>query len=420
MKTLKIILTDKVLRGKILFVIAVLLLVRVLAAIPIPGVDKNALIQSLSSNSILGFLNIFSGGGLSTLSIIMLGVGPYITASIIMQLLTVLVPKFKAMYSEEGEIGRKKYTQYSRILTVPLAIVQGYAILSLLISQNVIPNLAVTSYIFNVLIITAGTILLMWLGEQINDYGIGNGVSLIIFGGIVASMPTHIMNTVAAFDVSQIPIILAVLILIVVVIFGIVFVTEAERPLSVTYSKQASSFYGASGLTNTYIPLRLNQAGVIPIIFAISILLFPQIIVQLFNSSANQTLKMIATNVSSFLSNQIYYGIIYFFLVVLFTYFYTAVTFDTEKTAENLQKSGAFIPGFRPGQATSDYIGEVLSRITLVGAVFLGLIAVLPIIMQYATGINTLAIGGTSLLIAVSVVIDLVKKVNAQLTMREY
>jgi preprotein translocase subunit SecY len=228
------------------------------------------------------------------------------------------------------------------------------------------------------------------------------------------------MNTVAAFDVSQIPIILAVLILIVVVIFGIVFVTEAERPLSVTYSKQASSFYGASGLTNTYIPLRLNQAGVIPIIFAISILLFPQIIVQLFNSSANQTLKMIATNVSSFLSNQIYYGIIYFFLVVLFTYFYTAVTFDTEKTAENLQKSGAFIPGFRPGQATSDYIGEVLSRITLVGAVFLGLIAVLPIIMQYATGINTLAIGGTSLLIAVSVVIDLVKKVNAQLTMREY
>jgi len=233
-------------------------------------------------------------------------------------------------------------------------------------------------------------------------------------------MPTHIMNTVAAFDVSQIPIILAVLILIVVVIFGIVFVTEAERPLSVTYSKQASSFYGASGLTNTYIPLRLNQAGVIPIIFAISILLFPQIIVQLFNSSANQTLKMIATNVSSFLSNQIYYGIIYFFLVVLFTYFYTAVTFDTEKTAENLQKSGAFIPGFRPGQATSDYIGEVLSRITLVGAVFLGLIAVLPIIMQYATGINTLAIGGTSLLIAVSVVIDLVKKVNAQLTMREY
>jgi len=420
MKKLKIIFTDKVLRGKIFFVIAILLLIRVLAAIPLPGVNKEALLQSLSSDSLLGFLNIFSGGGLSSLSIIMLGVGPYITASIIMQLLTILVPKFKAMYQEEGELGRKKFSQYSRILTVPLALLQGYAILTLLISQKIIPALSFGNYVFNVIIITAGTMLLMWLGEQINEYGIGNGVSLIIFGGIVAALPTSVMQTYAAFDVSQIPIILAILILIILVIYGIVLVTEAERPLTVTYSKQATSFYGASGLTHTYIPLRLNQTGVMPIIFAISILLFPQILVQLLANSTNDFLRNMSANVSSFLSNQFYYGIIYFFLVVLFTYFYTAVTFDTDKTAENLQKSGAFISGFRPGEATANHIGEVLSRITLVGALFLGVIAVLPIILQAATGINTLAVGGTSLLIAVAVVIDLVKKVEAQLTMHEY
>jgi len=420
MKTLKIILGDKILRNRILFVIFILLIVRVLATVPIPGIDKASLAGASSSSSVLDLLNIFSGGGLSTLSIIMLGVGPYITASIIMQLLTVLVPKFKAMHQEEGESGRKKFSQYSRIITVPLALIQGYAILSLLVSQKVIPALTVPQYIFNSLIITAGTMLLMWLGEQINEYGIGNGVSLIIFGGIVATIPKNIQQTIAGFDISQIPIILAILILVVVVIYGIVLITEAERPVPITYSKQASSFYGASGLTSTYLPIRLNMTGVMPIIFAISILLFPQVMVQLFNNSSNENLRNIASGVSDFLSNQLYYGIIYFLLVVLFTYFYTAVTFDTEKTSENLQKSGAFIPGFRPGEATSTHIGEILSRITLVGALFLGSIAILPIIMQWATGITTLAISGTSLLIAVSVVIDLVKKIDAQLTMREY
>ncbi|MBP9766133.1 MAG: preprotein translocase subunit SecY, partial [Candidatus Pacebacteria bacterium] len=325
MKTLKRIFEDKVLRNRIFFVLGILSIIRVLAVLPIPGVDKNALENALSGNSFLGFLNIFSGGGLSSFSIILLGVSPYITASIIMQLLTVLIPKFKEMHQEEGEAGRKKYSQYSRLLTLPLAVVQGYAILILLTSQKIVAHLSPDQLIFNILIITAGSILLMWLGEQINEYGIGNGVSLIIFAGIVADLPTKILQTFQVFNVSMIPMLLAILILSLLVIAGIVYVTEAERPIAITYSKQASSFYGSSGITNTYLPLRLNQAGVIPIIFAISILLFPQMIVQFFKNSSSEVMRSVSSGVTSFLGNQLYYGITYFLLVVVFTYFYTAV-----------------------------------------------------------------------------------------------
>lgn len=420
MKTLKKIWTDKILRNKILFVLLILAITRLLAIIPIPGVDREALANALSSSTFLGFLNIFSGGGLATFSIVMLGVGPYITASIIMQVLTLLVPNLKRLYQEEGEAGRKKFSQYSRLLTIPLSIIQGFALLKLLSSQNIIPAMHINEMIFNIIIITAGSMLLMWLGEQINDYGIGNGVSLIIFAGIVAVLPTKVIQIIQTFDVTMIPMFIAILILVLLVIAGIVYVTEAERPITITYSKQANNFYGSSGITNTYLPLRLNLAGVIPIIFAISLLLFPQMIIQFFSNSSNAILANIANGISSFLSNTLYYGIIYFLLVVVFTYFYTAVSFDPAKTAEDLQKSGAFIPGFRPGTATADYIGSVLGRVTFVGALFLGVVAILPIALQAATGINTLAIGGTSLLIAVSVVIDFVKKIDAQLTMREY
>lgn len=420
MKTLKRIWQDKVLRNRILFVVLILAIVRFLSSIPIPGVDKEALAVALSSNNFLGFLNIFSGGGLSSFSIIMLGVSPYITASIIMQLMTVLVPKFKELYHEEGEAGRKKFGQYSRLLTVPLAVIQGYALLALLTAQNIIPKMAMPDMILNITIITAGGVLIMWLGEQITEYGIGNGASMIIFAGIVASLPTSIIQVVQTFDSSMIPMILAVVLLVVLTIAGIVFVTEAERQITITYSKQASNFYGSSGLTSTYLPIRLNQAGVIPIIFAISLLLFPQMIAQFFGNSANAALQSISQFFTNFLSNTFAYGVVYFLLVVLFTYFYTAVTFDTTKTSENLQKSGAFIPGFRPGDATTDYIAGILSKITFFGAIFLGVVAILPIILQAVTGVQAFAIGGTSLLIAVSVVIDFVKKVDAQLTMREY
>lgn len=419
MKTIKAILTDSTLRSRILFVIGILFITRILSVIPIPGVSTENLSKFLES-SLAGLLNIFSGGGLASFSIVMLGVGPYITASIIMQLLTVLFPRLKEMNQEEGEIGRRRFVQYGRLLTLPLAIVQGFSLITLLERQNAIPQLDTPLLVSNIIIITAGTMLMMWLGEQINERGIGNGVSLIIFSGIIAAIPTQLGQFFLTFDVAQIPILVGMLVLVIVVIAGIVFVTEAERPVPVTYARQ-SRIGGASGVgASTYIPLRLNQAGVVPIIFAISILLFPQLIGQFLATSSIESLKEVARTINSLIANQWVYGGAYFALVVIFTYFYTAIMFDPEKTASNLQKSGAFIPGFRPGVATAEHIGTILSRVTLFGALFLGAVAVLPVIVQGMTGISAIAVGGTSLLIAISVVLDLIKKIDAQLSMREY
>jgi preprotein translocase subunit SecY len=420
MKTISAIFSDPVLRNRIFFVIGILVLTRILAAIPIPGIDTSNLGTYLEGNGFLGLLNVFAGGGISTFSIVMLGVGPYITASIIMQLMTVLSPRLKEMYQEEGDKGRRRFVQYGRLLTVPFALLQGFALITLLGRQSVIPQLGHVAMLINLLIITAGTMLMMWLGEQINERGIGNGVSLIIFAGIVSSLPTAFGRFFVTFDPSQIPMLVGLLVVSLVVIAGIVYVTEAERPLPVTYARQTRLGASAGFGSSTYLPLRLNQAGVVPIIFAVSILLFPQLIGQLLATSANTTFQTIAYHINQTLTNQWIYGGIYFFLVVSFTYFYTAVMFDPEKTADNLQKNGAFIPGFRPGAATSEHIGYVLSRVTLFGAVFLGLVAVLPLIIQGLTGITAVAVGGTSLLIAVSVILDLMKKIDAQLSMREY
>lgn len=420
MKTLKAIFSDEGLRNRILFVVAVLLLTRFLAAIPIPGVDVSNLANFLKGNQLFGLLNIFTGGGISSFSIVMLGVGPYITASIIMQLTTVLSPRLKEMYQEEGDAGRRRFVQYGRLISLPLAVLQGFALITLLTRQNVIPHMATTELGMNILIVTAGTMLMMWLGEQINERGIGNGVSLIIFAGIIASVPQHISQYFLTFDVSQIPTLVGLLVLSIVVIGGVVYVTEAERPVPVTYARQTRNG-GGNGLgASTYLPLRLNQAGVVPIIFAISILLFPQLIGQLLATSSYDSLQSFARTVNTLLANHIIYGGVYFFLVVSFTYFYTAVMFDPEKTADNLQKNGAFIPGFRPGVATAEHIGYVLGRITFFGAVFLGFVAVLPVIVQAMTGLTAVQIGGTSLLIAISVVLDVIKKIDAQLSMREY
>jgi preprotein translocase subunit SecY len=421
MKTLAAIFGDSQLRKRILFVIGILVLSRVLTTIPIPEISVDKIATFLDDNKLYSFLNIFSGGGLSTFSIMMLGVGPYITASIIMQLMTVLVPSLKEMQQEEGEKGRQRFVQYGRLLTVPLAILQGFALLTLLTRQNVIPEVSSAIFMSNLIIITASSMLLMWLGEQINERGIGNGVSLLIFSGIIASLPTKVGQYFLTFDVSQVPSLVAILLLVVLVVAGIVYVTEAERPIPITYAKQARIGAGAGGLgASTYLPLRLNQAGVVPIIFAISILLLPQFASQLLALSSQDVLRTIASTLSTLIANQWVYGGVYFFLVVLFTYFYTAITFDPQKTSENLQKNGAFIPGFRPGEATSEHIAAVLSRVTLVGALFLGIIALLPIIVQGVTGITAVAVGGTSLLIAVSVTLDLIKKIDAQLAMREY
>jgi len=416
---MKLIWTDTSLRKKILFVLGALVVFRLLSAIPIPGIDTVQLNRFLSNNQFFGILNIFSGGGLSNLSIIMLGVGPYITGSIIMQLLTIMVPALKKMYHEEGELGRKKFAQYSRLLTVPLAAIQGFSLLAILQSQNILVNLTMFDRISNLIVVIAGSILIMWIGELMSEFGIGNGVSLLIFAGIVASIPSEVSQLLFTFDVSQIPLMLLFIAMGALVIAGVVVVTEAERPIPVTYAKQVrgSKMYGGG---STYLPLRVNQAGVIPIIFALSILLFPQMIGNFMAGSSNAVILKISHVLSSFSQTSWLYAVLYFILVFLFTYFYTAVTFDPEALSTNLQKNGAFIPGIRPGASTSAYISKVLGRITLLGAIFLGFIAILPLIMRAVTGITAIAMGGTALLIVVSVVLDLIKKIDAQISMREY
>jgi len=416
---IKLIWTDVILRKKVLFILFALVLFRLLSAIPIPGIDTLELNRFLASNQFFGILNIFSGGGLSNLSIIMLGVGPYITSSIIMQLLTIMVPALKRIYHEEGEAGRKRFTQYSRLLTVPLAVIQGFSLLAILENENILINLTAFDRITNLIIVVSGSILIMWIGELMSEFGIGNGVSILIFVGIVARIPSEVSQLIFTFDVSQIPLFLLFLAVGMLVIAGVVVVTEAERPIPVTYAKRVRGMkmYGGG---STYLPLRVNQAGVIPIIFALSLLLFPQMIGNFLSGSSNAIIASVAKTLASFSQTSILYAVLYFILVFLFTYFYTAVTFDPEALATNLQKNGAFIPGIRPGVSTSQYISKVLSRITLLGAVFLGFIAILPLIMRYITGITAIALGGTALLIVVSVVLDLIKKIDAQISMREY
>lgn len=411
---------DETLRRRIGFTVGALVLFRVLATIPIPGVDPARLAELLASSQFFGFFNIFSGGGLSNLSIVMLGVGPFITASIVIQLLTMMFPKWKNLLHEEGEAGRMKLSQYSRVLSVPLAVVSSAGFLMLLQSQNILPPVSTFDFIMNVIIVSAGSTLLMWIGELVSEFGIGNGVSLIIFAGIVAGLPASITQLIAGYDPSMLPIYALSVIVALVVVAGVVYVTEAERSVPVTYAKQVrgNKVYGGA---STYLPLRLNQAGVIPIIFALSILLFPQIISNfLANWTAQPKIASAAASFTSFFNDPWVYGILYFILVVAFTYFYTAVTFDPKMISENLQRSGAFIPGVRPGDHTRDHLAAIVTRITLVGALFLGIVAILPLIMQAFTNSQNLAIGGTALLIVVSVVLDLLKKLDAQVAMREY
>ena len=410
---------DSDLRKRILFMLGILAVFRLTAAIPIPGVDILQLQALLSGNQLLGLSNIFSGGALDNLSIAMLGLGPYITGSIIMQLMTIVFPQLKEMYQEAGEAGRQKFNQYSRMLTVPLAILQGYGLLTLLSRQGVLGEITTFGMITNIVIITAGALFLMWLGELISEYGIGNGVSIMIFAGIVAGVPTSIQQTLVSFDATQIPIFALFVALGVAVIAAVVFITEGERPVPVSYAKRMRG-RGMYGGGSTYLPLRVNQAGVIPIIFALSILLFPQMFAGFLSASSNAFLQGVADIFLRFSQNLLLYGLVYFVLVFFFTYFYTAVTFDPDTISTNLQKSGGFIPGIRPGRPTADFLSHVITRITLVGAGFLGLIAVLPFAVQAATGIVTISLGGTALLIVVSVVLEFMKQMEGKLVMREY
>lgn len=407
------------LRNKILFILGILVVFRIAANVPVPGVDVEQLKRLFEGNQFLGMLNVFSGGGLSNISIVMLGVGPYITSSIIMQLMTMIVPRIEQLYKEEGEAGRQKFNMITRWLTVPLAALQTFSMIALLRSQNVLQVASVLDTIVIVIVATAGTIALMWLGELITEKGIGNGVSLIIFAGIVSGLPSGFSQMMSTFDSTQIFTYGALLVLTLVTIAGIVMVSEGQRKIAVSYAKKVrgnTTFGGAQSI----LPLKVNQAGVIPIIFAMSIMLFPGMIAGFLMGASNQAVAHAATVVNNLFQNQWFYGSLYFILVVLFTYFYTAVVFDPNKISENLQKQGGYVPGIRPGKTTADFLYKIMNRITLSGAIFLGVIAVLPFIVQGMTNIQSLTIGGTSILIVVSVVIETIKQIESQLVMRDY
>lgn len=384
-KKIKTLFTDKSLRNRVLFVIGALFIFRLLASIPVPGVDAGRINQFLEGNQFFGVFNALSGGGLSNFSIVMLGIGPYITASIIMQLLSMMSPSLKELMQESGEAGRKKFNQYVRLITVPLAFLQAFSFIKFLQSQGAIDVLSLNALITNIIIIVGGSMLLLWIGELINEFGVGSGTSILIMAGILAVLPSKIAQFFFTFTIDQLPVFIAYLVIAVLVIAGIVYIYEAERPVPVTYARAVRGIR-VLGTNSTYLPLRLAQAGVMPIIFASSLLLFPQFLVGVFTNSANQSLQTVASGLQWFLSNQILYSVVYFLLVVFFTYFYTAITFDPKQIAKNLQQGGAFVPGIRPGDATMDYIGNIVTRITLAGSLFLGAVAVLPLIIQSFTG----------------------------------
>ncbi|HRH24429.1 MAG TPA: preprotein translocase subunit SecY [Candidatus Paceibacterota bacterium] len=416
---LKVIFGDSVLRTRILFIFAAFAVFRLLAAIPIPGVDEVRLQQFFANNQFFGLLSIFSGGGFATLSLVMLGVGPYITASIIMQLATVIFPQVKRMYQEDGEAGRTKFIAISRMLTIPLAVLQGVAFLSLLESQGIIGTLTSFEFAVNVFLVAAGSMLLMWIGELITEFGIGNGVSLIIFAGIVSQIPAGISQLAFTATAANIPAYLGFFILAIAAIYAVVTASEAERSIPIAYARQVRGSVTTGGAA-TYLPIRILQAGVIPIIFALSLLLLPQMVLSALTAIGVTGLAGAAAAYTAFSANPWAHGAVYFVLVVMFTYFYTSITFEPHRVAENLQKSGAFIPGVRPGRETEAYIGAVVNRITLPGAFFLGAIAVIPFVVQGLTGITAILIGGTALLIGVTVLLDLIRKIDAQASLREY
>jgi len=420
------------LRRKILFTLGMLAIFRFMASIPVPGVNRAGVENLVSTNQLLGMLNLFSGSGLRHFSIVALGVYPYITASIIMQLMTPIIPRLNEL-SNEGQYGRNKINQYTHWLTVPLALLQGYgqallltrttdnngnpllAGFGLFSAHTLLPTLAVLASL------TAGTVLLTWMGELITEMGVGNGVSIIIFGGIVANLPSAVGNLVSSGSMTS-NIMGSVLFVVItlVTIVGIVLINEGQRRIPVHHAKRvrAGRVYGGN---TTYIPLKVNSAGMIPLIFAVSIMVFPGMIANFLQSSTRPWLHDFAGTLTRIFSPQSFqYNLIYFLMVVGFTYFYTMVIFQQQKIPENLQKQGAFIPGVRPGRNTANYLTAVLTRITLIGALFLGIVAVLPVIAAQITGVQSLLISATSMLIVVGVAIDTMRQLEAQLLMRNY
>lgn len=406
-------------RRKIVFTALILIAFRLFAHIPVAGVNTASLKAFFAQNQFLGLLDIFSGGTLANFSVMALGLNPYINASIIFQLLAMVFPQIEEM-QKEGEAGREKINQYTRMLTVPLAALQAVGMYALLRSQHLIITLNPIQLISFIITMTAGTMLLVWLGEQITERGVGNGISLLIFAGIVGRIPVAIGQTFSTAGGQNFLSLLAFLGMGFIVIAAIVFINEAVRQVPVYYAKRVkgNKIYGGE---STHLPLRLNQAGVIPIIFAVSLVLIPSLLANYFTGAKNAMLHTIALNLATWFNpNGWFYNGLYFVLVVGFTYFYTAVIFNPKKIAEEIQKYGGFVPGIRPGTQTAHYLNFVLTRITLVGALFLGVIAIFPTIAKSVTGVQTLLLGGTGILIVVSVILETVKAIEAQLVMRNY
>ncbi len=407
------------LRRKLIITAVILVIFRIIAHVPLGGIDLVGLRAIFEGNQLLGLLNIFSGGTLANFSILAIGLNPYINASIIIQLLTIVFPKLEAL-AKEGEYGKQKINQYTRYLTVPLALLQAIGVYTLLKNQGLVTVESPMQIIAIVLGMVAGTMIEVWLGELLTEYGIGNGISVLIFAGIIASAPALLLQTASILDQQQVLNLLIFGALAFAVTYAIVFVNEGRRQIAVNYAKRFANNKG-SGPVQTYLPLRVNQAGVIPIIFAVSLVLIPSFGGQ-FLTTVNQPQvqdlgRWLAAN---FNPNSIAYNLTYFLLVMGFTFFYTAVIFNPTKIADEIKKYGGFIPGIRPGAATAAYLNYILIRITLAGGIFLGLIAILPSLVSSFTGVTTLAIGGTSLLIVVSVVLDTAKQFESKLIERNY
>ena len=408
---------DSVLRKRIFFLIAGLVLFRVLSSIPVPGVNIEVLDQVLSQNQFLGIFNIFSGGGLVNFSIAMLGVFPYITVAIVIQLLTSVIPRLHELYHEEGELGRKKMGQYIRVISVPVAILNATGLIFFFQSQGVLPQFDWFEFILNVSIITAGAILLMWIGELMTEFAIGNGISAIVFAGIVVNIPTLLGQALFAFQTDLIPLYIAGFIGILIMIYIVVQFNESIRPIPITYARHSRSQTRDQSRVSTYLPIKLNPVGVLPIIFGLTIVSFFQFVANALINSENALIGTVATEVSAFLNNSIYFAIPTFILIVFFTYFYTPIILNTQKMSENLQKRGSFIPGIRPGDETEEYISKVIFRVIGLSSIFLGLVTVIPFLLQGDSGAHgaLFAIGGTAVLIVVSVILDIRKKIEAHI-----
>lgn len=420
------------LRKKILTVLGLLLIFRFLAHVPVPVPDNAALARFLqtvfSSNQLLGFADLFAGGALTNFSIILMGLGPYINASIIVQLMTQVIPKLEAL-SKEGEAGRRKITQYTRLLTLPLALIQSIGMILLIqrtsiamTGSDLIGQPSAFQWALLIATITAGSMLLMWIGEIITEKGIGNGISLLIFAGIVSGLPSTIGQglSLAQGDTTRVLSLVLFVLAVLAVIAFIVILNEGTRNVPVSYAKRSRGTRVFAGV-DTHLPLRIITAGVIPIIFALAFLTIPELLSQTLSGAKTDWVAQAATTLGRVFSPTGWvYAVTYFVLVVAFTYFYTSVVFNPKDVAENLQRQGGFIPGIRPGNQTAEYLRKVVNRITLAGAVGLGTIAILPFIMQGFTGSQVLTLGGTSLLIVVSVALETLKALEAQTVTASY